>query len=225
MLYHRKAAVVLTAVLAAALLFALPAMAGGAITDVSRLGCVISVTYTAHDMGSYNLEIYDNGAMIASYPTNAIGGTTVVAQHVITAPLADSSVGLTLILKGSWGEILDGFNGFVFSNEVAHRCAETGGSDSGESVAVEQPVSLPCPIPSGSVVGDMPFATSRRDAQSRHVLGCWNGRNGRVLPALPLVPVGLGACRFDAADVPIPLERSGAADPRGGITSTSPFRP
>jgi hypothetical protein len=159
MLHHHKTAFALIMVLAVALLVTIPAMAASAtITSVSRVGCMISVTYTVADTGSYSLEVYENDTLLASYPANAMAGSLVVAEHLITATSSNNAV--TLIVKGSGGEILDGINHFEYPSDVANNCADSGGFDSGEGLPLVQAASLPCPIPSGSVVGDMPFATS-----------------------------------------------------------------
>ncbi len=155
MLHHKKT--VLIAVLAVTLLAALPALAANAsINDISRAGCVISVTYTVSETGSYSLDVYDSGALVANYAVNALAGTTILAQHTVSA----STSSLALLLTGSSGEILDGLNGYTLPAAVVDNCAQSSGAYSGEPAAtVQAAADSPCPIPSGSVVGDLPFAT------------------------------------------------------------------
>lgn len=137
------------------------AQASATIGTIEREGCTLSIPVTVGDVVEYELQIWDDSVMIHNQLfTPAEAGEAVVLTYTLVSDVNQGAPGIGIHIRAD-DTPMDGLDPYDFpgSDDIARACADSGGTDSGESTTTtevdvttsEAPVAttIPTPAPTG----------------------------------------------------------------------------
>jgi hypothetical protein len=130
-------AIALITTLAAGGVFAQPASAapGAEFVGDSIIGCVVTVTVTVEDGGTYYLNVWDDGTFRDGWPFEAATGETVEVSFTVLWPILQGAAGLGVYVEDGRGteavNTFDSLGAYAGADDVGQACADSEGADSG----------------------------------------------------------------------------------------------
>ena len=95
---------------------------GGAITDITRVGCKVSITVETTGAADFTLDVYDDGDVDASFTWPMAKAGTHVVVWTITKPAKKEAPGVGFYLT-SGEQNLDSVDPYEYPDSVASSCA------------------------------------------------------------------------------------------------------
>lgn len=107
---------------------------GATIDDITRIGCVISVTVTSEDAGTYWLTAWDDGNQRFAEAHEFEANETQVLTFTVLWPILQGAAGLGIYIESAEtdGETYAAVGSYAGADDVGQACADSGGEDSGE---------------------------------------------------------------------------------------------
>lgn len=108
---------------------------GATIDDISRIGCVITVTFTVEDAGDYAVQVWDDGELLEEIVASVGAGATASVDYTLRGAVMQGASGLGIYVTepgGSTGDAFDDVDPYNGADSVTTECSESDGTDSGE---------------------------------------------------------------------------------------------